>query len=136
VEIDRIFVYGTLMRGEARHGALGGRRNLLSIEPASVAGRLVDCGAYPGLLLDAEAGARVTGEVVRVRDVAATLSRLDGIEGYRGPHRPGSLYRRELVVAWSVGGAATPAWTYVLADARNFPSIDGGDWRHRSSRDP
>ena len=133
-EVDRLFVYGTLMRGECRQGALGGRRNVVEVEEADVAGRLVDCGSYPGLVPDDGSGRRVSGEVVRVRDAAATLARLDRIEDYRGESVPGSLYLRVLVEARLESGGVATAWTYVLADPKRFPEIPSGSWRARRGR--
>ncbi len=130
-EPDRLFVYGTLMRGECRHGALGGRKNVAEIEPAEVTGRLVDCGSYPGLVR-APAGT-VAGELVRVRDVERTLAKLDRIEGYLGEDVPGSLYHRVLVEARAESGRTLTAWTYVLVEPGELPEIPSGSWKEHTS---
>lgn len=72
-----IFVYGTLMRGGCRAGALADAefRGDARTNPCY---RLYDCGSYPGLV-DALAGVSVTGELWSVSDVC--LLRLDEIEG-------------------------------------------------------
>lgn len=129
-QIDRLFVYGTLMRGECRHGALGGRRNVAEIEPAEVTGRLVDCGSYPGLL--PVATGRVVGELVRVLDVEGTLAKLDRIEGYLGEGVPGSLYHRVVVDARAESGRTLTAWTYVLVEPDGLPEIPSGSWKERA----
>ncbi len=119
------------MRGECRHGALGSRRNVLEIEAAEVAGRLVDCGAYPGFVEDPDSRRRVVGEIVRIRDVNETLERLDRIEGYRGEGVPGSLYRRTVIDVRTASGASERAWIYVLAAPEGFPEIASGAWSTR-----
>jgi gamma-glutamylcyclotransferase (GGCT)/AIG2-like uncharacterized protein YtfP len=130
--IDWLFVYGTLMSGDSRHVALGGRANVLSVEPAEVWGRLVDCGSYPGFVNDPDSGARVLGELIRVRDVRETLARLDRIEGFLSEDLPGSLYHRTLVEARTATGRKQVAWIYVLAEPEGLPEIPSGSWRDRT----
>jgi gamma-glutamylcyclotransferase (GGCT)/AIG2-like uncharacterized protein YtfP len=130
--IDWLFVYGTLMRGECRHGALGGRMNVLEVEPAEVPGRLVNCGTYPGFLNDPGGGSVVKGELVRMRDVKETLALVDRIEGFLGDAQPDSLFDRTLVEARTATGRTQLAWIYVLADPTGFPEIPSGSWRDRA----
>jgi len=64
--VVRLFVYGTLRRGEERHpvllrhGANGGK-------PASTRGTLLDLGSYPGLVVDDAIG-NVAGELYVAAD--------------------------------------------------------------------
>ena len=74
-----VFVYGTLMRGECRHGALAGQIFVghATTQPHY---RLYHCGSYPALVeVAAGTGNRIEGEVYRVS--AACLAELDEIEG-------------------------------------------------------
>ncbi|MGD9857503.1 MAG: gamma-glutamylcyclotransferase [Planctomycetaceae bacterium] len=74
-----LFVYGTLMRGGCRAGALAGQRfrGEARTEPNY---RLFDCGSYPGLTEAAGRGGRnIVGELWEVD--AACLQRLDRMEG-------------------------------------------------------
>jgi gamma-glutamylcyclotransferase (GGCT)/AIG2-like uncharacterized protein YtfP len=113
--MTRLFVYGTLMQGQANHRvllALGARRlgPAMTTEPRT----LIDLGPYPALLAADTAseppGTCVAGELYEVADEA--LGALDEFEG--SP----DLYRRERIVVALTDegdGGATAAWTYVLA---------------------
>lgn len=132
--LDAVFVYGTLMRGESRFGALD-RAGLRCVLLAERWGRLLDLGAYPGLLLDEAGGALVQGEFVRHADIGALLERLDAIEGFEGFGANDSLYRRTVVDVAVGDGRVRQAWTYVYAGDPGAPTIASGDWRvHRGVR--
>ena len=72
-----VFVYGTLMRGDCRHSALGGQE-FVGEGRTVAAYRMYDVGTYPALVETAD-GLEIEGEVWRVD--AACLARLDGVEG-------------------------------------------------------
>lgn len=132
--VREVFVYGTLLSGECREPAMR-CPGLEGFRAASLPGRLLDLGTYPGLRLDAAAsvsGASVSGELWRYADPADVLPGLDAIEDFQGYGRAGSLYRRALVRA-RVGARQVLAWTYVLMDGRSHPEIPGGCWRGRAS---
>lgn len=120
-----LFVYGNLRSGQSRERFVGpGPRR-----PATTAGVLVNCGAYPALL---PGSARVVGEWVALDD-PARLTRLDAIEGFYGHDRADNLYRRVLVPV-EVDGAPRWAWTYrYAAEDRGWPVIESGDWLRRSA---
>jgi gamma-glutamylaminecyclotransferase len=72
-----VFVYGTLMRGDCRHGALAGQE--FAGEARTIAAyRMYDVGTYPALV-EAADGVEIEGEVWRVS--AACRARLDAVEG-------------------------------------------------------
>jgi len=120
--VDAIFVYGTLLEGEALHGHLPRHGPPV---PATVRGTLVSLGWYPGLLLDPPGV--VHGEVYRLADPGDALARLDEIEEFHGFDAADSLYHRRLVQT-----AAGLAWIYVLAhDPQRGVPIPSGDWRAR-----
>jgi gamma-glutamylcyclotransferase (GGCT)/AIG2-like uncharacterized protein YtfP len=113
----RIFVYGTLLRGEANHALLAAA----CFEKAartSAGYALADLGAYPGLIR-ADAG-HVAGEVYAVD--AATLAALDRLEDV--PRR----YVREVISL--ADGDAAEAYRYVQ-DVSGAPRIASGSWRER-----
>jgi gamma-glutamylcyclotransferase (GGCT)/AIG2-like uncharacterized protein YtfP len=89
-----LFIYGTLMPGLRLEAEMYGARFM---GPAQVAGRLVDVGRYPGLLLG---DGSVSGEVYEVDH--AHLARLDAVEDMVPGDRAGSQYWREEVTV--VGG--------------------------------
>jgi gamma-glutamylcyclotransferase (GGCT)/AIG2-like uncharacterized protein YtfP len=118
----RVFVYGTLLRGQVNHGLLAraqfGARFLGShrTEPRFT---LFLLGAYPGLV--AGGSTAVLGEVYRVND--AGLRALDRLEDFP------RLYDRTLV--------QTPygrAWVYLYrGGVGDRPVIASGDWRALAS---
>jgi gamma-glutamylcyclotransferase (GGCT)/AIG2-like uncharacterized protein YtfP len=134
--VPSCFLYGTLLRGESRHGAI--RHHAPdAIVTATCAGRLVDLGSYPGMLL-AAAGhpSTVHGELVRFPEttLAAAVRRLDAIEDFRGFATAGSLYVRRLVRVSAADGTAPLAWTYIYTgDVRAARAIVSGDWRRRET---
>ena len=129
--VEALFVYGTLMQGECRHGALApaGVRN---IRPAIAPGRLLDCGAWPGMVRAVEEAEQVRGEVVRVADLEMAVRCLDRVEGFRGFGRGGSLFVRRVVQVAEGRKAGALAWTYRLAAPAGELVIASGSWReHR-----
>ena len=125
--VRHVFVYGTLRRGEARD------INCLRpaprwVGPGSVAGRMIELGSYPGLVLGAPG--RVMGEVY---EISAALERqLDVIEEVR-PAPNGEYIKREIAVQLECETALprdVVCLVYVLApgQASGKAVIAGGDW--------
>jgi N-acetylglutamate synthase-like GNAT family acetyltransferase/gamma-glutamylcyclotransferase (GGCT)/AIG2-like uncharacterized protein YtfP len=112
---ERLFVYGTLRSGNAVPAARRLHARARSLGPATVRGRLLDLGAYPGLC---EPGAdEVAGECFLLppdpQERAALLAELDEYEGC-GPCDESDLpFRREVRVARDASGQVVPCWTYV-----------------------
>lgn len=73
----KLFVYGTLKRGQGRAPALAGQR-FLGEGRTQPRYRLFDCGGFPGLV-ESDEGLAVEGELWEVD--AECLSLLDEIEG-------------------------------------------------------
>lgn len=119
-----LFVYGTLMSGEARAGMLGDLRRTR----AHIRGRLFHLPAgYPGVVLDGEN--RVYGELIDPPD-ARLLAMLDVVEGVQD-----GLFRRERVRV-TVGLRTEHAWAYVtdadkVVDGRH---LERGRWRSVARR--
>jgi len=113
----KLFVYGTLRRGEPGHALLCGGKLLgeATTEPEFT---LLDMGEWPAVV----AGGRsaVVGELYEVDD--GLLLELDRYEDVP------QLYLR---AEHAIGGA--PAVIYVLRaeHARGRPEIASGDWRRR-----
>jgi gamma-glutamylcyclotransferase (GGCT)/AIG2-like uncharacterized protein YtfP len=109
---DLLFVYGTLRRGEAHHGLLGGAAfaGAAETEPAY---DLADLGGTPGLV---DGGRRVVGELYEVD--GDTLAVLDAFEGHPGP-----LYHRATVRL--ADGRRAWAYSARAAAARDRPRIAG-----------
>lgn len=117
---QRVFVYGTLLRGEVNHRLLAGAE-LLGPHRTQPCFTLFSLGAYPALIRGGRTA--IAGEVFAVDD--AGLVRLDRLEDYP------RLYRRALI--------PTPygrAWVYLYrGPLRDRAVIHSGDWR-RHAADP
>jgi len=117
--MNRIFVYGTLKRGERNECVWPHRPD--AIKAGTVAGRLYDMGAFPAMVLPAEGeecNDRVEGEVWSFSNAAewgAVLARLDRLEGYRNDGK--GLYKRNYVQV-DVGGRTIPALAYNMTEER------------------
>jgi gamma-glutamylaminecyclotransferase len=119
----RVFVYGTLMRGEAHHALLA-RQEFLGPALTEPIFELIDLGPYPALVPDGHTA--VCGELYRVdRDLLPALDELEGHPGY---------YRR--ISIFTADGREAIA--YVLESGRvgGRPRIPSGDWRRRANSGP
>jgi gamma-glutamylcyclotransferase (GGCT)/AIG2-like uncharacterized protein YtfP len=119
-----LFVYGTLLEGQANAGLLAGvPRRIATIE-----GRLWMAPAgYPALVVEAGAGP-IAGELVEVD--AGRLAVLDVLEGV-----PRGLYTRAKHDV-RTRGATVSAFVYAITErearARGYRSLTTRDWRHLS----
>jgi gamma-glutamylaminecyclotransferase len=106
----RLFVYGTLKRGQRSHHLLRGQ--VFEHEARTAPRyRLYDAGAFPLLVEDPANGLAVQGEVWSVDDAA--LDRLDEWEGVP------RLYSRRPI---TLEGEAGPVWAYFFnGDAAAYP---------------
>jgi gamma-glutamylcyclotransferase (GGCT)/AIG2-like uncharacterized protein YtfP len=131
-----VFVYGTLRAGEANDLNAAARRHGIAepslVGTATVAGRLYDFGAYPGLVLDPAAGP-VTGDVYEVVD--ALLPVLDEIEEVY-PGRASLFMREEQPVHGAAGPVACLLYPVADSEVAGLPPVPGGDWvAYRRMRD-
>ena len=112
-ELDRVFVYGTLMSGfdHPMSKLLAAGADLLG--PATVRGKLYLITHYPGLLHSDDAGDIVHGELYRLRDVDKLMAALDDYESVGPGHEAPTLYLRELMPATLDDGSVMEAWTYI-----------------------
>jgi len=122
--IGHLFVYGTLMAGEANAHHLDG----LPREAGRVKGVLHDCGPYPALALDQ---GEVTGELLELP--LERLAGMDALEGSPPGGAPGGHYRRT-VLEVRTPTAMRRAYAYVMDDAGRHPRIPEGDWRAKPTR--
>ncbi len=115
-EEHKVFVYGTLIAGEANaHWAGNARR-----QKAWTTGTIYDTGCrFPAFVKRGRT--HVKGEVLTVNDDG--FKSMDRLEGY--PH----LYRREQIQVHLVGGGNVLAWVYIMNNLRkDAPVIESGDW--------
>jgi gamma-glutamylcyclotransferase (GGCT)/AIG2-like uncharacterized protein YtfP len=126
---DYVALYGSLRR----HAGIGDEPDLSErLKPAGTAiieGRLVDLGAYPGLIPGA---GKVRAELFEVID-REVLQIMDRHEHYEPTDARGSLYLRRAVRLLE---PTVDAWVYVYnRDVGDAPEVAGGDWiEHLASR--
>lgn len=117
---DRIFVYGTLMRGfdHPMSKLLASGADFLG--EASCCGRLYMITHYPGLLHATVKGDIVHGDLFRMRYPGNLLAVLDDYEGVGPDQEQPMLYLREMLPVTLGDGSVTQAWTYIY----NRPVIE------------
>jgi gamma-glutamylcyclotransferase (GGCT)/AIG2-like uncharacterized protein YtfP len=110
---NRLFVYGTLRRESrnSRFRLLGAGARFVG--RASMRGRLVDLGEYPGLVAARGAADWVHGEVYALAHPARALARLDEYEGCTEDPARSPGFRRVVSDAVLDSGRTVEAWVYV-----------------------
>ena len=109
--VKHLFVYGTLMRGQANHGRFCAAA--LTIEPAVTTGCLYHLPMGFPAMLEADDG-KVFGEAMTFPDLDAVLKQTDLLEGYDALRPDTSMYRRIAVpVLIEPSDRRVTAWTYV-----------------------
>ncbi len=127
--LNALFVYGTLRRGECRHSLLEESGCRLVRDDASLAGALLDLGAFPGLV-PGKGGETVRGEVYAMPHPEPMLEELDEVEGFPG-FGWRAFFRRTALYASFPGGGRLLVWVYVYARDSAAPRIPSGDWLRR-----
>lgn len=114
----RVFVYGTLLSGEANHYLLATATKLAEAR-THAAFELYDLGSFPGLV--AGGTTAIVGEIYEVD--APTLAALDRLEDH-----PVFYQRTEIVLD---GGEEV--WTYILPSEHvaSCAVIASGSWKAR-----
>ena len=103
----RLFVYGTLLPGEANHRLID--QHIRSARPATIEGVLVDLGAFPALI---PGDGIVKGMLLELASEAMAITdRLEGVH----PGDDHSLYVRKEIVVHLTDGQQVQAWTYEYA---------------------
>jgi gamma-glutamylcyclotransferase (GGCT)/AIG2-like uncharacterized protein YtfP len=124
---DRLFVYGTLMRGFDHPMARLLAANADFVGEARCRGRLYLVKHYPGLVLSDDPADIVHGEVYRLRAPDQLLREFDMYEACGEGFAPPTEYLRQMVSVTDPDGAASEAWTYVYNwPVDGLPRIDSG----------
>ena len=115
---DRLFVYGTLMRGFDRPMSKRLSRSADFLGEARCGGRLYlikhhVIKHYPGLVLSDEPADIVFGEVYRLRARDELLGEFDMYEACGAGFPEPTEYLRLLLDVTLADGSASEAWTYV-----------------------
>jgi gamma-glutamylcyclotransferase (GGCT)/AIG2-like uncharacterized protein YtfP len=133
---DRLFVYGTLLRGFDHPMARQLSRRADFLGEARCQGRLYRMTHhrikyYPGLVLSEDPADVVFGELFRLREPAQLLRELDAYEGCgEGFAEPTQYVRRMLPV--TLNDQAEQAWTYLYNwPVAQLPRIASGRFLER-----
>src|SRR5579859_4585943 len=114
---DRLFVYGTLMRGFDHPMAKLLSRSADFIGEAHCRGRLYRVKHYPGLVLSdgpqEDPHDLVFGEVYRLRQPKELLREFDMYEACGEGFAEPTEYIRQMLPVTMAGGAVSEAWTYI-----------------------
>jgi gamma-glutamylcyclotransferase (GGCT)/AIG2-like uncharacterized protein YtfP len=110
---DRLFVYGTLMRGFDHPMATLLSRSADYLGPVTCRGRLYLIKHYPGLVLSNDPTDIVFGELYRLRDRDALLGEFDMYEACGEGFPEPTEYLRKMLQVAQEDGTASEAWTYV-----------------------
>ena len=110
---DRLFVYGTLMRGYMHPMAKLLSANAEFLGEASCRGKLYLVKHYPGLVLSDDTNDIVHGELYRLREVEAMLREFDMYEACGEGFPEPTQYARQMFSVTLADGSASEAWTYL-----------------------
>ena len=110
---DRLFVYGTLMRGFDHPMARLLSANADFLGEASCRGRLYKVKHYPGLVLSEDARDIVHGELYRLRAPEDLLREFDMYEACGEGFAEPTQYVRRMLALRLADGSAGDAWTYI-----------------------
>jgi gamma-glutamylcyclotransferase (GGCT)/AIG2-like uncharacterized protein YtfP len=110
---DRLFVYGTLMRGYVHPMARLLSANADFLGEASCRGKLYMVKHYPGLVLSDDASDIVHGELYRLRDPEALLREFDMYEACGEGFPEPTQYVRRMFSVTLADGSPSDVWTYL-----------------------
>jgi gamma-glutamylcyclotransferase (GGCT)/AIG2-like uncharacterized protein YtfP len=124
---DRLFVYGTLMRGIDHPMARLLSANAYYLGEATCAGRLYLVQHYPGLVLSEDPTEVVFGELYRLHEHDALLREFDMYEACGEGFAEPTEYVRKMLPVTLGDGRAGEAWTYIYNwPVTNLPRIASG----------
>jgi gamma-glutamylcyclotransferase (GGCT)/AIG2-like uncharacterized protein YtfP len=110
---DRLFVYGTLMRGFDHPMAQLLSRSADFIGEARCQGRLYLVKHYPGLILSGDPNEVVFGELYRLRQPDELLREFDMYEACGEGFAEPTEYIRQMLRVTRDGQPVDEAWTYI-----------------------
>jgi gamma-glutamylcyclotransferase (GGCT)/AIG2-like uncharacterized protein YtfP len=129
---DRLFVYGTLMRGFDHPMAQLLSRGADFIGEARCQGRLYLVKHYPGMVLSDDPADVVFGELFRLRRPSELLREFDMYEACGEGFAEPTEYIRRMLAVTSDGQAADEAWTYIYNwPVAHLPRIASGRFMER-----
>jgi gamma-glutamylcyclotransferase (GGCT)/AIG2-like uncharacterized protein YtfP len=124
---DRLFVYGTLMRGFDHPMAQLLSRSADFIGAARCQGRLYLIKHYPGLVPSGDPDDVVFGELFRLRQPAELLREFDMYEARGEGFAAPTEYVRQMLPVTLDGQTADEAWSYIYNwPVAHLPRIASG----------
>jgi gamma-glutamylcyclotransferase (GGCT)/AIG2-like uncharacterized protein YtfP len=124
---DRLFVYGTLMRGFDHPMARLLSANAAFLGEATCRGRLYLVKHYPGLVLSDDPADIVFGELYRLHEPDALLREFDMYEACGEGFAAPTEYVRQMLPVTRGDGSAGEAWTYIYNwPVTNLPRMASG----------
>ena len=130
--LDRLFVYGTLMRGFDHPMSQLLSRNAEFLGDAHCQGQLYLVKHYPGLVLSDNPGEIAFGELYRLRHPDELLREFDMYEACGEGFAAPTEYLRQMLPVTLEGGVAEEAWTYVYNwPVTGLPRIASGKFMER-----
>lgn len=109
---ERLFVYGTLMRGSSHPMARALEAHANCLGEARYNGRLYLVESYPGVVESPDPGDVVFGDVFALRE-AGILDKLDEYEGCGPDAAQPAEYRRQVEHVTLADGSSVEAWVYI-----------------------
>jgi gamma-glutamylcyclotransferase (GGCT)/AIG2-like uncharacterized protein YtfP len=129
---DRLFVYGTLMRGFDHPMAQLLSRSADFLGAARCQGRLYLVKHYPGLVLSDDSTEVVFGELYRLRAPGELLREFDMYEACGEGFAEPTEYVRRMLSVTSDNKTAEEAWTYIYNwPVAHLPRIASGRFMER-----
>jgi gamma-glutamylcyclotransferase (GGCT)/AIG2-like uncharacterized protein YtfP len=124
---ERLFVYGTLMRGFDHPMAKLLSRSADFLGEATCCGRLHLIKHYPGLVRSDDPTDMVYGELYRLRERDALLAEFDMYEACGAGFPEPTEYLRTMLQVTCADDTASEAWTYIYNwPVTNLPHIASG----------
>ncbi|MCF6093111.1 gamma-glutamylcyclotransferase [Microaerobacter geothermalis] len=129
---DRVFVYGTLLKGEYYHHII--KDQVKSVVPATIRGWMFDLGPYPAIV---EGSGYIHGQIIELHDPDKAFQSMDLLEGYHDAHSPLNEYERVYTEAWTNDHQVMKCQVYRYPDDRKinlikkYPLILNGNWKQR-----
>jgi gamma-glutamylcyclotransferase (GGCT)/AIG2-like uncharacterized protein YtfP len=132
MQSDRLFVYGTLMRGFDHPMAQLLSRSADFLGEARCRGRLYLVKHYPGLVRSDDPTEVVFGELYSLRQPEALLREFDMYEACGAGFAEPTEYIRQMLSVTSDEKAAGEAWTYIYNwPVAHLPRIASGRFLER-----
>ena len=126
---EHLFLYGTLLPGEAPKEIAALVKRFRRLGPAHVRGRLYDLGEFPGAILDSSSRTTIHGELVALPSDGQILEALDRYEEFDPAAPKKSLFVRKKARIQMANGSIREGWIYVYnRHPGKAKLVRGGDY--------